>query len=134
MVIRDDYTSYCYDVKARTTGAYTNCQQSVKFVPGTKYVLEYDVRLVSTTLGDTTPELGTTVVVNAMYNEGEGLKNHIAAGGALTIGDGWVHVKSEFTVSSACTNEGDMVSIFLNPKDGVGFHMQLDNISLSKAE
>jgi len=134
MVIRDDYTSYCYNVKARTSNAFTNCQQAVKFVPGTKYVLEYDVRLVSTTLGDTTPELGTTVVVSAVYNEGDGLKNHIAAGGALTIGDGWVHVKSEFTVSEACTNEGDMVSIFLNPKDGIGFHMQLDNITLSKAE
>ena len=134
MVIRDDYTSYCYDVRAKQTGAYTNCQQAVKFVPGESYVLEYDVRLVSTTLGDTNPDLGTTVVVNAMYNEGDGLKNHIAAGGPLTIGTGWVHVKSEFTVSNACTNEGDMVSIFLNPKDGIGFHMQLDNITLTKAK
>lgn len=107
---------------------WTYIRQNVKYVPGTKYKVSLDVKL----LGEGGTE--TQIYFNARFMDAEGKIDHNGYSNLqLSVSDGWKHWEFEFDIPESSSFRGnDQFTFYTNPVGDVGVGYLLDNITVEK--
>jgi len=105
--------------------------QNTRFIPGRKYVIEYDVKIIGSNNGIAGAVTG--IYTNVLYKGSSGtLENHTLQAGTFGSLDGWKHVKQEITISPLDTGrDADRFAIWVNPGIGYNYDYYVDNISMT---
>jgi hypothetical protein len=110
------------------------------FVPGAKYKVEADIKLVADAAGNT--DITSKLTCNFRYQDStnghqNGYEHNSIVGENITPADGWVHFEGEYIVETMDANKGgkkDCFTFYCNPAGDLGCEFMVDNIVVTIVE
>ena len=136
----DNKKNHVYYVESYPGNTYAYFRHAAEFEPGATYHIEFDIKIVGNNVDDP-KKTDSTFCCNMRYQDktASGGVEHIIRPGAgtsvkaeISQADGWVHYVGAHTIANIESNKGAEFTIYVNPKDGIGYDYYLDNIVCRK--
>ena len=136
----DNKKNHVYYVESYPGNTYAYFRHAAEFEPGATYHIEFDIKLVGNNVDDPKQD-NSSFCANMRYQDKEasgGIEHIIRPGQGTSVkaeisyNDGWVHYVGAHTVANIESNKGAEFTIYVNPKNGIGFDFYLDNIVCRK--
>ena len=136
----DNKKNHVYYVESYPGNTYAYFRHAAEYEPGATYHIEFDIKLVGNNVDDPKHD-NSSFCSNLRYQDktSSGGEEHIIRPGAgtsvkaeISMKDGWIHYVGTHTIANIESNKGAEFTIYVNPKDGVGFDFYLDNIVCRK--
>ncbi len=140
-VVTEDNGNKAFHVKPNTMNKTWNYFITpFNFIPGAKYKVSADIKLVADAAGNT--NITSKLTCNFRYQDTtnghqNGYEHNSIVGKDITPADGWVHFEGEYIVETMDANKGgrqDCFTFYCNPAGDLGCEFMIDNIVVTIVE
>ena len=131
----DKTSENIFNVKSKGGKQWAYMRQKVTYTPGATYKVSFDARLTGTNDGKTDGSIASEVLVNAVYLDAAGKKDHVIKSFPVTVEGGWIHCECEYTVPADSTlRDSDEFTIYANPVGDLGANYQVKDIKVTEVK
>ena len=131
----DKTSENIFDVKSKGGKQWAYFRQKVTYTPGATYKVSFDAKLTGTNDGKTDSSIASQILVNAVYLDADGKKDHVIKSFPTTVEGGWIHCECEYTVPANSTlRDSDEFSIYANPVGDLGANYQIKDVKVTEVK